>query len=47
MEGKICKCGHKVGYHSKTLPERKYPCRGAFCKCKDFEEDVSVSGDEQ
>lgn len=31
----FCKCGHNRTYHIATFP---YVCRGAFCKCKGFEE---------
>ena len=46
MKGRICKCGHKEGYHSQSSQNQKFVCRGAFCDCVEFQEIALVSDTE-
>lgn len=38
MAGKMCKCGHREGYHSQSPQNQKFVCRCAYCDCGEFED---------
>lgn len=46
MAGKMCKCGHREGYHSQSSQSQKFVCRSPFCDCVGFEEEDTDGGDE-